>query len=68
MLSVMRHLNSLNYNMNDVCRFSRDHVVGCSERIVLSCLEPVCFMLATFLEILLPLSDDGEVFPDKSPT
>ena len=27
--------------MNDVCRFSRDHVVGCSERTVLSCLEPV---------------------------
>ena len=27
-------------NMN-VCRFSRDHVVECSERTVLSCLEPV---------------------------
>ena len=25
--------------MNDVCRFSRDHVVECSERTVLSCLE-----------------------------
>ena len=29
--------------MNDVCRFSRDHVVECSERTVLSCLEPICF-------------------------
>ena len=28
-------------NMN-VCRFSRDYVVKCSERTVLSCLEPVC--------------------------
>ena len=28
--------------MNDVCQFSRDHVVECSERTVLSCLEPVC--------------------------
>ena len=28
--------------MNDVCRFSSDHVVECSERTVLSCLEPVC--------------------------
>ena len=26
-------------NMNDVCRFSRDHVVECSERTVLSCLD-----------------------------
>ena len=25
--------------MNDVCRFSRDHIVECSERTVLSCLE-----------------------------
>ena len=25
--------------MNDVCRFSKDHVVKCSERTVLSCLE-----------------------------
>ena len=24
--------------MDDVCRFSRDHVVECSERTVLSCL------------------------------
>ena len=24
--------------MNDVCRFSRDHVVECSEKTVLSCL------------------------------
>ena len=30
------------YNMNDVCRFSKDHVVECAERTVLSCLEPVC--------------------------
>ena len=28
--------------MDGVCRFSRDHVVECSERTVLSCLEPVC--------------------------
>ena len=27
--------------MNDVCLFSRYHVVECSERAVLSCLEPV---------------------------
>ena len=39
-------------NMNDVCRFSRDHVVECSERTVLSCLEPVCV---------------GEVSGDTSP-
>ena len=28
--------------MNDACRFSRNHVVECSEKTVLSCLEPVC--------------------------
>ena len=28
--------------MNDVRRFSRVHVVECSERTVLSYLEPVC--------------------------
>ena len=33
--------------MNDVCRFSRDHVVECSERTVLSCLEPVCLCWPT---------------------
>ena len=31
--------------MNDVCRFSRDHVVECSERTVLSCLELVCLFV-----------------------
>ena len=35
-------------NMNDVCRFSRDHVVECSERTVLSCLEPVCLCWRRF--------------------
>ena len=35
-------------NMNDVCRFSRDHVVECSERTVLSCLEPVCLCWRPF--------------------
>ena len=35
-------------NMNDVCRFSRDHVVECSERAVLSCLEPVCLCWPRF--------------------
>ena len=34
--------------MNDVCRFSRDHVVECSERTVLSCLEPVCLCWRRF--------------------
>ena len=34
--------NFIIHNMNDVCRFSRDHVVECSERTVLSCLEPAC--------------------------
>ena len=39
--------------MNDVCRFSRDHVVECSERTVLACLEPVylCWPLL-FLVVL----------------
>ena len=35
-------------NMNDVCRFSRDHVVECSEGAVLSCLEPVCLWWPRF--------------------
>ena len=30
------------------CRFSRDHVVECSERTVLSCLEPVCLCWQCF--------------------
>ena len=34
--------------MNDVCRSSRDHVVECSERTVLSCLEPVCLCWRRF--------------------
>ena len=33
---------------NDVCRFSRDHVVECSERTVSSCLEPVCLCWRRF--------------------
>ena len=52
--------------MNDhgVCRFSRDHVVECSERTVLSCLEPVCLCWRRFGRYLeteqnsqLPFSD-----------
>ena len=39
-------MNSL--YINDVCRFSRDHVVECSERTVLSCLEPVCLCWRRF--------------------
>ena len=35
-------------NMNDVCRFSRDHVVECCEGTVLSCLEPVCLCWRRF--------------------
>ena len=35
-------------NMNNVCRFSRDHIVECSERTVLSCLEPVCLCWRRF--------------------
>ena len=34
--------------MNDVCRFSRDHAVECSERTVVSCLEPVCLYRRRF--------------------
>ena len=34
--------------VNDVCRFSRDHAVECSERTVLSCLEPVCLCWRRF--------------------
>ena len=45
-------------NMNDVCRFSRDHVVECSERTVLSCLEPVCLCWRRF----------GRYSPETSPT
>ena len=33
-------------NMNDVCRFSRDHVVECSERTALTCLESVYVRLS----------------------
>ena len=36
------NVNPSDDNMNDGYRFSRDHVVECSERTVLSCLEPVC--------------------------
>ena len=32
-------------NMNDNCLFSRDHVAECSERTVLSCLEPATVIL-----------------------
>ena len=42
------------YDMNDVCRFSRDHVVECSERTVLSCLEPVCSCWRRFQWHILP--------------
>ena len=35
-------------NLNDICRFSRDHVVECSERTVLSCLEPACLCWRRF--------------------
>ena len=41
--------------MNDVCRFSRDHVVECSERTVLSCLEPVCLSLYHYVFIISQL-------------
>ena len=34
--------------MNDVCPFSRDHVVECSERTILSCLELVCLCWRRF--------------------
>ena len=34
--------------MNDVCPFSRDHVVECSERTILSGLEPVCLCWRRF--------------------
>ena len=34
--------------MNDVCRFSRDHAVECSERTVVSYLEPVCLCWRRF--------------------
>ena len=33
--------------MKDVCRFSRDNVVECSERTVFSCLEPICLCWRT---------------------
>ena len=36
------------YDTNDVCRFSRDPVVECSERTVLSCVEPVCLCWRRF--------------------
>ena len=37
------------HNMNDVCRFTRDHVAEYSERTVLSCLEPVCLYWRRFV-------------------
>ena len=34
--------------MNNVSRFSRDHVVEYSKRTVLSCVEPVCLCWGRF--------------------
>ena len=55
--------------MNDVCRFSRNHVVECSERTVLSCLEPVCYagdVSGDTSPIICQMM--GEVSPETSPT
>ena len=36
------------HNIDDVCRFTGDHLVECSERTVSSCLEPVCLCWRRF--------------------
>ena len=48
MTSQLQYSNQVEVNMNDFCRFSRDHVVECSERTVFILSSTSLFMLATF--------------------
>ena len=52
--------------MNDVCRFSRNHVVECSERTVLSCLEPVCLCWRRFRSISQNVANINKLVQDKT--
>ena len=51
----MQRCKKLLANINDVCRFSSDYVVECSERTVLSCLNQFAYV-GNVSEILHPSS------------